>query len=199
MDHQVKVRGFRIELGEIESLLLQHAAVHDALTVVREDRPGDQKLVAYVVMGPDARTSDSELRAYLGARLPDYMVPSLFLFLEAFPLLPNGKVDRGALPRPDPLRTEIIDASVAPPTPFEAVLVQIWAEVLGLERVGVHDNFFALGGHSLLATQIISRVRDAFQVELPLRTLFQAPTVSELALILVQQMMEAAPPGSPGR
>jgi len=196
MDHQVKVRGFRIELGEIESLLLQHAAVHDALTVVREDRPGDQKLVAYVVLRPDAKASDSELRACLGARLPDYMVPSLFLFLEAFPLLPNGKVDRAALPRPDLSRTEIIDASVAPHTPFEAVLVQIWAEVLGLERVGIHDNFFALGGHSLLATQIISRVRDAFQVELPLRTLFQAPTVSELALILVQQMMEAAPPES---
>jgi acyl carrier protein len=121
-----------------------------------------------------------KLRMYLGERLPDYMVPSAFIVLEALPLTPNGKVNRHALPAPDPVRPEV-GAYVAPQTAIEQVLVRIWGEVLGLKRVGVHDNFFELGGHSLLATQLISRVRDAFGIELPLRGLFEAPTVAALA------------------
>jgi acyl carrier protein len=199
LDFQVKVRGFRIELGEIESVLSRHSAVKQAVVSVREDNPGDKRIVAYIVPSAGLTPAASELRLFLSRSIPDYMLPSAFVTLESLPLTPNGKVDRRALPWPDPSRTGSTDAPVAPLTPFEAVLVQIWAEVLGLERVGVDENFFALGGHSLLATQIISRVRDTFQVELPLRTLFQAPTVGELALILVQQMMEAASPESSDR
>ncbi|MBV9788206.1 MAG: non-ribosomal peptide synthetase, partial [Chloroflexi bacterium] len=139
-----------------------------------------------------ARSLLPELRRFLKDHLPDYMVPSAFVLLEAMPLTPNAKVDRAALPAPDKLRPELEGAYVAPSTPIEEILAAICADMLGLERVGVHDNFFDLGGHSLLATQIVSRVRDALQVELPLRALFEAPTVAELAETIVQSQLEQA-------
>jgi acyl carrier protein len=144
--------------------------------------------VAYVV--PAQAPTLGELRGWLQAQLPAYMMPSTFVALEALPLTPNGKVDRRALPTPDQARPALDDTFVAPCTPAEVVLARIWADVLRLEQVGVHDNFFALGGHSLLATQVISRVRSTFRVELPLRSLFEAPTVAELATAVVQRQTE---------
>ncbi len=180
IDHQVKIRGFRIELGEIETVLRKHPALKETMVMAREDTPGDRRLVAYVV--PEEEPSPAgELRRFLKEKLPEYMVPSAFVTLEALPLTPNGKVDRGALPSPDWTRPELERAFVAPRTPVEEVLSGIWAQVLGVERIGVHDNFFELGGHSLLAIQLVSRLREAFQVELPLRDLFETPTVADLA------------------
>jgi len=181
IDHQVKVRGFRVELGEIEAVLGQHPAVQGTVVVAREDAPGDKRLVAYVIPDPDQVTGTSELRRFLQAKLPNYMVPSAFMMLEALPLTPSGKVNRRALPAPERGRPEMEGDLVAPSTPVEEMLAGIWAGILGLERVGVHDNFFELGGHSLLGTQVISRVRKAFQVELPLRKLFEMPTVAGLS------------------
>ncbi|HET7232832.1 MAG TPA: amino acid adenylation domain-containing protein, partial [Longimicrobium sp.] len=175
LDAQVKVRGYRIELGEIESVLRVHSAVADCVTLVREDVPGDKRLVAYVVGNVDADT----LRHHLRRSVPEYMVPSAFVMLAGLPLTPNGKVDRKALPAPEHAQAE--DGYVAPRTPVEEVLAEIWAEVLRVERVGAGDGFFDLGGHSLLATRVVSRIREALGVELPLRALFEAPTVAELA------------------
>jgi len=180
-DHQVKIRGFRIELGEIEAVLSQHPSVQETVVIAREDVPGNKRLVAYVVFKLALSCTTGELRSFLKEKLSDYMIPGAFVLLEALPLLPNGKVDRRALPAPDPLRPDKSVPFVAPRTPFEEVLVGIWAEVLRLERVGVCDNFFELGGHSLLATQAISRIREAFQVELPLCAFFEKPTLAGLA------------------
>ncbi|HXP76316.1 MAG TPA: amino acid adenylation domain-containing protein, partial [Stellaceae bacterium] len=176
-DHQVKIRGFRIELGEIEAALGQHPAVREAVVQAREDTPGERRLAAYVV--GDA-TSD-ELRRFLKEKLPDHMMPAVFATLDALPLMSNGKIDRGALPAPDRSRPELEKAFAAPRTPTEELLAELWAQLLDIERVGVHDDFFDLGGHSLLATQLVSRVREAFEVEIPLRRLFEAPTVAGLA------------------
>jgi surfactin family lipopeptide synthetase A len=184
LDHQVKIRGYRIELGEVEACLRQHPAVREAVVVAREDKPGDQRLVAYVVANQPPGPSTSDLRGFLQAKLPSYMVPAAFVALPALPLTPNGKVDRRALPAPDQVRLAPDDALVAPRTPVEEALAGIWADVLGLTQVGIHDNFFELGGHSLLATQVIARLQAAFQVELPLRSLFEAPTVADLAKYL---------------
>ena len=180
-DHQVKIRGFRIELGEIEATLSRHPAVAKSVILAREDTPGDRRLVAYVVLGQGENLTIDEMRDFLRDKLPVYMVPSFFVLLETLPLTPNGKVDRQALPAPGRARAVREETFVAPRTPLEEMLAGIWAEVLGLESVGVRDNFFELGGHSLLATQVISRVRDAFQIELPLRALFEAPTIADLA------------------
>ncbi|HYH80745.1 MAG TPA: amino acid adenylation domain-containing protein [Longimicrobium sp.] len=179
-DEQVKVRGYRIEPGEIESVLTGHPAVGEAVVVAREDAPGDRRLVAYMVARDGTRPEPGALRAHLSGRLPDYMVPGAFVVLDRIPLTPNGKVDRRALPAPghDPSRDE---AYVAPRTSTEAALAEIWAEVLGLGRVGVEENFFALGGHSLIATRVTARAREAFRIELPLRALFEAQTVAGLA------------------
>ncbi|MBV9772803.1 MAG: amino acid adenylation domain-containing protein [Gemmatimonadetes bacterium] len=178
-DQQVKVRGFRIEPGEVEAVLEEHPSVREAVVYVREDAPGERRLVGYVVPETDAEApTASDLRGFLGTRLPEYMVPSAFLTLDTFPLTPSGKIDRRALPAPEAWDVE---AYVAPRTPTEEVLAGIYAEVLRLERVGARDGFFALGGHSLLATRAVSRIREAFGVELPLRTLFEAPTVAALA------------------
>ncbi|HEX2204847.1 MAG TPA: amino acid adenylation domain-containing protein [Longimicrobium sp.] len=177
VDHQVKVRGFRVELGEVEAVLLAHPAVHDAVVVAREDATGDRRLAAYVVAD---RIDPQGARAWVAERLPEYMVPSAVVFLDAFPRLPNGKVDRVALPTPEFGRGD--DAGyVAPRSDTEARLAEVWAEVLGVERVGVEDSFFDLGGHSLRAAQVITRVRDGLGVELPLSALFDAPTVAALA------------------
>ncbi len=189
IDHQVKIRGYRIELGEIESSLRAHNQVREAVVVAREDQPGEKRLVAYVVPAAEGGTtvSAAALREHLRAGLPTYMIPSAFVFLEALPLTPNGKLDRKALPAPDG-HVELDGPYVPPRNPVEEQLCAIWQEVLRLERVGVHDNFFELGGHSLLATQVISRVRGAFQVELPVAALFTGATVAELADALQQQL-----------
>ena len=181
MDYQVKIRGFRIELGEIEGTLGQHPAVGAAIVVVQEDGPGGKRLVAYVAAKGETRPTADELRGFLKEKLPEHMVPAVFVLLDAFPLTANGKMDRRALPTPDGRRPELDEAFVACRTPTEERLAEIWSHVLGVERVGIYDNFFQLGGHSLLATQVVSRIREAFQVEIPLRRLFEAPTVAGLA------------------
>jgi hypothetical protein len=181
MDHQVKIRGFRIELGEIEAVLGQHPAIREVVATVREDTPGDKRLVAYIVASPDQPPGASDLRDFLKKKLPDYMLPSAFVPLQSLPLTPNGKVNRKALPAPDNERPDLARAFVAPRTALEEVLAQIWGDLLNLGRVGVHDNFFELGGHSLLATQAISRIREVFSPSLPMRALFESPTVAGLA------------------
>jgi amino acid adenylation domain-containing protein len=191
IDHQVKVRGFRIELGEIEAALLQHPGVRQAVTVARDDGPGEKRLVAYVVPHDGLGPSAGDLRAHLKASLPDYMVPSAFVMMPALPLTPNGKVDRRALPAPDGQAEQRL--YVAPRTPSEEMLAAILADVLRLPRVGVHDNFFDLGGHSLLAMRVTARVRQTFGVELPLRTIFQTPTIAELANHLPSLAGESKP------
>jgi amino acid adenylation domain-containing protein len=184
VDNQVKIRGYRIELGEIESVLAQHPCVGQSVVAVREDGPGDNRLVAYVVGQRDSQTDAHELRTFLRQKLPEYMVPSAFIFLDSLPLTPNGKVDRKGLPAPDGNRDELEQAYVAPRSPTEEILAGIWAEVLKIEQVGVRDNFFDLGGHSLLATQVVSRMRKVFHSELPLRHLFEFPTIAELAAVI---------------
>ncbi|MFP2934797.1 phosphopantetheine-binding protein, partial [Pyxidicoccus sp. 3LG] len=176
-DFQVKVRGFRIELGEVETALRQLSQVQEAVVVVREDSPGDKRLVAYAV-APGA--DGSALKEALRQKLPEYMVPSALVLLEALPLTANGKVERKALPVPE-LRTAQPESFAAPRTAAEQRVAAIFSEVLNVAQVGLHDDFFELGGHSLLATQLVSRVREAFQVELALRELFEAPSVEQLA------------------
>jgi amino acid adenylation domain-containing protein len=192
-DHQVKVRGFRIELGEIEVLLSQHPAVRDTVVLAREETPGDKRLVAYIVTAQAEAPPASDLREFLRHRLPDYTIPSSFVFLEALPLTPNGKVDRRALPAPDQSRPDLKEAFVAPRTEAEKVIAGIWSEVLKLDKVGIHDNFFNLGGHSLLATQVVSRVRKAFDVDVPLRAIFETPTLLGLAVQVAQTRAKKVP------
>ncbi|HYO58747.1 condensation domain-containing protein, partial [Archangium sp.] len=192
-DEQVKIRGFRIELGEVEAVLLQHPAVSTAAVLVREDVPGNKRLVAYVVPEPEQDADAVVLRALLKERLPEYMVPAAFVSLEALPLTPNGKVDRRALPAPEEIKGGAEASLVAPRTAIEEMVAGIWAQVLGLERVSADDNFFELGGHSLLVMQVLSRVREMFKVELPVRSLFGAPTVAGLA-----RSIESALAGGPG-
>ena len=184
MDHQVKIRGFRIELGEIEAVLSQHPTVQETVALVRENQAGDKRLVAYVVPNSEQVATISELRHFLKEKLPDYMVPSAFVFLEAFPLTPNGKVDRKALPMPDQTRPELEETFVAPRTPVEEILAGIWANVLDLKQVGVHDNFFELGGHSLLAMQLVSRISTAINLHISVSLLFLYSTIAELAVAL---------------
>jgi NRPS condensation-like uncharacterized protein/acyl carrier protein len=181
IDHQVKIRGFRIELGEIEACLSQHPEVREAVVIARENVLGSPRLVAYIVPRSEPTASVGELRSFLKTKLPEYMIPSAFVMLEALPLTPNGKVDRRSLPAPDTARPELEKPFVAPRTEVEERLAAIWSDVLGLEQIGVRDNFFELGGHSLLATQVVSRVREVFGMELPLRRLFESPTVAGLA------------------
>uniref|UniRef100_UPI0029163120 phosphopantetheine-binding protein n=1 Tax=Bradyrhizobium sp. SZCCHNR1091 TaxID=3057366 RepID=UPI0029163120 len=178
LDSQVKLRGFRIELGEIEAALLAQPGVTQAAAVIREDGAG-KRLAAYVVADPEASTDISALRRQLQATLPDHMVPSAIVRLDRLPLSPNGKLDRNALPAPDRNR----EAGEQPPrNPVETVLAGLFAEVLGLDRVGINDNFFELGGHSLLAMQLIGQVRATLGIELPVRVIFTGPTVADIAL-----------------
>ena len=180
-DFQVKVRGFRIELGEIEARMREHAGVRDAVVVMREDTAGDKRLVAYYTcVSGEAEPGVGQLRVHLMAKLPEHMVPAVYVRLDKLPLTANGKVDRKALPAPDGAAYEV-HGYEAPVGDMEGMLAGIWAEVLKLERVGRHDNFFELGGHSLLAMRLVSRVRQTLGVELAIRTLFEAPTVAELA------------------
>jgi hypothetical protein len=177
----VKVRGFRIEPGEVEAALIKAPGVREAVVLAREDRSGDRRLVAYVVGDAEAPKVD-ELREALGRTLPAYMVPAAFVFLDRLPLTPNGKVDRRSLPAPELARPENDEAYVAPRTPVETTLAGIWEEVLGAERVGVRDDFFALGGHSLKATSVLARVRDALRVDLPLSVVFERRTIEGMAV-----------------
>ncbi|MGA9377367.1 MAG: amino acid adenylation domain-containing protein, partial [Phormidium sp.] len=188
IDNQVKIRGFRIELGEIESLLNQYPQIQTAVVVAKEGIPGDKRLVAYITLQTEETFTLAQLRQYLKIKLPEYMVPSAFVVLETFPLTPNGKVDRRALPIPD-FHLELQDKYIAPRTPIEEILAYSWEQILNLKRVGIHDNFFALGGNSLLATQLMSRIRSHLQLELPLRSLFEAPTIVELAA-LIQRLQQ---------
>jgi hypothetical protein len=185
IDHQVKIRGYRIECGEVESALRQYPAVREAVVVAQEESSVAsigpvRRLVAYVVAAQNLVPSAHELRAFLKHKLPEYMLPSAFVLLEAFPLMPNGKLDRAALPPPDQSRPDLKNL-VPPRTAVENALAQIWKDVLELDEIGIHDNFFEIGGHSLLATLVLSQVRHVFQVELPMRTLFDRQTVCELA------------------
>ncbi|NEQ69506.1 MAG: amino acid adenylation domain-containing protein, partial [Symploca sp. SIO2D2] len=191
IDNQVKIRGFRIELGEIEALLTQHPDIWETVVLVREDEPGDKRLVAYIVPQSNSSLTSVQLRQYLKAKLPEYMVPNAFVILESLPLTDNGKINRRALPAPD-LHRELTETYVAPRTPVEEILVQIWGQVLNIEQVGINDDFFELGGHSLLATQLVSRIRNSFQVELPLRELFKAATVAQLA-DCIEQLKQQSP------
>ena len=190
-DHQVKIRGFRVELGEIESVLGQHQAISENVIIEREDTPGDNRLVAYLVCRKRASPSISELRNFLLKKLPEYMVPSSFTFLDALPLTPNGKVDRAALPAPEGVRPDLDKEFVVPRTSSEEVVAGIWKEILKLDEVSIHDNFFELGGHSLMATRVISRIRDSFNVELSLRSFFEEPTIAELVQMIAEGSGEA--------
>ncbi len=187
LDSQVKIRGYRVEPGEIEARLEQHPAVQNAVVVAREDVPGDKRLVAYVIASPGQQPSADALREALQTALPDYMVPAAFVRLDALPLTPNGKVDRARLPAPD--WTKAAATRVPPRTPTEEALAEIWQSVLGVPQVGVYDNFFALGGHSLLATRVISRAQQAFQIAIPLRAIFEAPTVAGLAAAVEEALI----------
>ncbi|MBM4094178.1 MAG: AMP-binding protein, partial [Planctomycetes bacterium] len=185
IDHQVKIRAFRIELGEVETALTAHPGVRQAVAIAREDVPGEPRLVAYVVPEGEPRPSVTELRSFLRTMLPDYMVPAAFIFLDTLPISPNGKVDRKALPAPERLRPNLDRPYVAPRTEAERVLAEIWAEVLGVEKVGVHDNYFELGGASINSLRIVARASEAsLSINAELlkpELLFEHPTVAELA------------------
>jgi amino acid adenylation domain-containing protein len=178
IDNQVKIRGFRIEIGEIEAAIHQFTEIRETVVIVREDIAGDKRLVAYVVP-QSTEISVIELRNLLKSKLPSYMIPSAFVVLDKFPLTPNGKIDRSGLPAPDQIQQSEGNSSSSF-TPVQEMLAGIWSEILGIKQVGIHDNFFELGGHSLLATRVISQIRKACKVDLPLRCLFESPTVAEL-------------------
>jgi amino acid adenylation domain-containing protein len=186
LDNQVKIRGFRIELGEIEAALAQHPVVRETVVLSQFDAPSDKRLIAYVVANEGQEPIASELRRFLRENLPEYMVPSAFVMLEAMPLTPNGKLDR-ALPAPDTSRRGLEASLIPPRNTMELQLAQIWEDVLGVHPVGVRDNFFDLGGHSLLAVHVIAKIQHQFGKNLPLATLFQSPTIEHLAGILHQQ------------
>ncbi|TAL54243.1 MAG: non-ribosomal peptide synthetase, partial [Methylovulum sp.] len=178
IDTQIKLRGYRIELGEIESRLLQYPAIKETVVLVREDRPGNQRLVAYVVARQDETVAAATLKGLLSGSLQDYMLPAAFVFLEALPLNANGKLDRDALPVPEVQRLTQREP-VAPRDEAEAAVAGIWSEILGIDRLCIHDNFFELGGHSLSGVQVMLRVQELFALELPVKMLFDAPTIAE--------------------
>ena len=180
-DHQVKLRGYRIQLGEIESALSQHPAIHQAVVVVREDAAGDDRLVAYAVSGDSRSPEVEQLRAFLAERLPDYMIPSVFVWLVELPRTASGKVDRSALPPPQPTRPDLESDYEPPRSPIEKVVAGIWEQTLGVEQVGVNDSFFALGGDSLSATRAVSRINEAFGIEFAVRRLLESPTPRAVA------------------
>jgi amino acid adenylation domain-containing protein len=191
IDNQVKVRGFRIELGEIESVLVQHPGIRQVVADVRAGKSGDKRLVAYIVT-ENGIPSISDLRSFLAAKLPDYMVPSAFVPLDALPLSPNGKLNRSALPDPGDAHPDVNREFVPPTTPVETTLAAIFSEILDVSRIGLHDDFFELGGHSLLATRVVSRIRDHFQIEVTPRLLFESPTVGELSNRISSLLLQSA-------
>jgi acyl-coenzyme A synthetase/AMP-(fatty) acid ligase len=180
-DHQVKIRGFRIELGEIESVLAAHPAILENVVIAREDAPGEKRLAGYIVVRPGLPApTNAELRRNLAVQLPEYMIPSAFVVLERMPLTLNGKINRQALPPPDLERPQLDHAYVAPRTPAELAMAEIWRAVLQIDLVGVNDNFFQLGGHSLLAARVIARLRSVQRIEVPLHWIFDFPTIASL-------------------
>ena len=181
LDDQVKIRGVRVEPNEVTVTLARHPEVDSCFVTNKRDEQSQTRLVAYVVLTEQSKTTVSELRAYLSQELPVYMIPSAFVFLDALPLTTRGKVDRRALPVPDERRPDIEASFAAPRNAVEEALAEIWGEVLGIEKVGIQDNFYELGGHSLMATQIISRFRDTFQVELQLHQFFETLTIAGLS------------------
>lgn len=183
-DQQVKVRGFRIELGEIETALNQHPSVQESVVVVREDQPGQPRLVGYVVLRSLPRITGRDLRSYLKTKLPDYMIPAVFVEMLEFPLSPNGKTDRRALPAPGVVQADIDEDFVGPRNPLEETVAGVWSELLGVDRVGVYEDLFELGAHSLMLTRAAARLRDQFNVEIPLQCFFDSPTVADLAAAL---------------
>ena len=184
LDDQVKIRGLRVEPGEIEFLLRKHPAVSDAVVIARENSPGDKRLLAYLVASGQPFPPEHDLRAFLAGKLPEYMIPSAFVVLDRLPLTPNGKVDRGALPAPVPAAATRQAARLAPRNLLEEELAQMWRDVLGVPQLGLDESFFDLGGHSLLAVQLFARIEKAFNRRLPIATLFEAPTVAKLAVVL---------------
>jgi len=190
VDHQVKIRGFRIELGEIEAALLRRQSISECVVLARGDE--EKRLIAYLVSRDGQRVDLSELREYLKQSLPEYMAPSLYVWLEKMPLTSNGKIDRMALPEAKEAGIARKREYVAPSGPVEETLADIWSELLGVEKVGVHDNFFELGGHSLLLTQVVLRVRLAFSSDMPLRALFDAPTIKQLSVAIVAEQLSEA-------
>ncbi len=191
IDQQVKLRGFRIELGEVETILDGHPDVAAAVAIVREDNPGDQRLIAYFVPTGERAVEVEQLRRLCKAKLPPFMVPSAFVSLEAFPVTANGKLDRRALPAPDGTRSAMTHAYEAPQTPVEQTLVSIWSEILGVSRIGLDDDFFDLGGHSLLAVKMLSRVYESFGLDLRLHAVFEHSTVRELAADIAVELLGA--------
>jgi hypothetical protein len=186
VDNQVKIRGFRVELGEIESNLRRHPGVREVVVIARQDEHGEKRLLAYLVPQKGQVPRVDALRSCLMEKLPEYMIPSAFVFLESLPLAPNGKIDRHELPLPDVARPELDTVFAAPRTAVEEVIVGIWAEVLKTDQVGIRDNFFELGGNSLLAVQVASRIRHIFEVEIPLRFFFEAPSPAGVAAAILQ-------------
>ena len=197
-DHQVKLRGYRIELTEIETYIKELSSIQDAVVIVRESAPGDKRLIAYIVGEQSSLLTVDEMRNYLKSRVPDYMVPNYFLLLDSLPLTANGKLDRNALPPPETLAERMDKHFLFPRTSVEAILTSIWQDILKVEKVSIDGDFFDLGGHSLLATQVISRIRAVFHVDLPLRTIFESPTVMDLSShiesALKSQTHNQAPP-----
>jgi acyl carrier protein len=189
IDNQVKIRGFRIELGEIETALLQHSAIREVVVLAREDIPGDRRLVAYVVVQEVQAPSISDLRSFLQARLPNYMLPSVFVLLDRFSLTPNGKIDRRNLPAPD-LSAQSAATYIAPQTEMERAIAAIWQEVLQLEKVGMDDNFFDLGGHSLLMVQLAQKLQVSLDCEVSLLEIFKYPTIATFAKHLSAEASE---------
>jgi len=188
LDHQVKIRGHRIELDEIETVLIQHPALREAVVVAREDAPGDKRLVAYVVAAREqSPPTVNELRRHLREQLPDYMIPAAFVVLPALPLTPNGKINRRALPVPEKFRPELETAYTPPRSEAERLIASVWQEILGLEKVGMDDNFFDLGGHSLLTIQVHRNLQEKFGRELSVIDLFKYPTIAMMASFLSQE------------
>ena len=187
-DFQVKVRGLRIELPEVEGALLSMSEISEAVVMVHERGPGEKFLVAYIVPAKGAKPAISDIRRFMGRKLPAYMVPSSYIMLEKLPLTANGKIDRRALPVPDRRRPDLDTPFAAPRTHIEKALARIWGDALGIDNVGIDDNFLSLGGNSLLATQVISRILTEFQVDIPMRSLLETPTVANMGLVIIQNL-----------
>ncbi|MGH6875211.1 MAG: non-ribosomal peptide synthetase, partial [Aestuariivirgaceae bacterium] len=183
-DFRIKIRGYGVEIAEVEKALFAHAAIKEAFVLAQPDESGEDRLLAYIIARSAQSVGVSDLHSFLRQKLPDYMIPSRFIFVSALPLTPGGKLDRKALPKPDERRPELSQSYAAPRNEVERMLAEIWADVLSVDRVGIHDNFFDLGGHSLAATRVVSQVIKQFRLELPLQSLFQSPTVAAMAAVI---------------
>jgi acyl carrier protein len=188
IDQQVKIRGFRVELGEIESVLGSHEAIQQAIVLAFSHQSGGKYLAAYIILNHGHPTDGNIFRKYLKQKLPEFMIPGRFVFLDSFPMTPSGKIDRLRFPKPELTRPELNNQIVRPRTPTEKTLLKIWTEVLGINEIGVYDNFFELGGHSLMVTQVVSRVNQRYPMSLSIRNIFDSPTIADLAIIIEGQI-----------